>query len=57
MNLRIQENTENMGYKLEGLEIKETVTLQADSFMEVCEILGQFHHLAGKIKKEKEKIK
>ena len=41
---------ENGGYRSEGLEVRETVTLTADGFMEVAAILAKFHELAHAIK-------
>ena len=35
-----------------GLEVSETVTIQASGFMELCKVLSQFHELGEKLKSE-----
>lgn len=35
------------------LEVRESVTLNAESFLELSQVLGQFHELARKLREEK----
>lgn len=37
----------------QGLAIRESILINCESFMEIANILGQFHVLAKKIKEEK----
>lgn len=55
VQIRIQETTEGVGYRSEGLQINETITVSAGGFVEVCAILSQFHDLAQILKEEKKK--
>lgn len=36
-----------------GLEVRETVTLEADGFLGICQVLGQFHELALRLRAAK----
>jgi len=38
-----------------GLQIVENFTLKPTGFLQLCEILGQFHKLAEQIRQEREK--
>lgn len=33
----------------QGLEVRETVTVEADGFLGICQILGQFHELGQRL--------
>ena len=37
-----------------GLEVRETVTLEADGFLGICQVLGQFHELGQRLAAAKE---
>ena len=50
INATIRDMSPGGGY----LNIEESVTVDAVSFLELATILGKFHELAQKIQKEKE---
>ncbi|MGH7376068.1 MAG: hypothetical protein ACREKK_01435 [Candidatus Methylomirabilales bacterium] len=37
-----------------GLEVRETITVEADGFLGICQVLGQFHELGQRIAAAKE---
>jgi len=49
INVTIRQN--GGGY----LQVNEQLQVDASGFMEMCEVLGQFHNLAEKIRQQKAK--
>ncbi len=37
-------------YGSAGLEVRDTVTITADGFLGVCQVLGQFHELGQRLR-------
>lgn len=48
LNAEISQEPYNMGY---GLRVNESLELEAHDFMQLCEILAEFHKLAEHLKK------
>jgi hypothetical protein len=53
IQVRIQEYSEGGGYRGQGLEVNETVSVEASGFMDICQVLSRFHELASVIRKER----
>lgn len=50
--LKIRVEVYQPSYSQNGLSIIEEFELPARSFLEVCQILGQFHNLTEQLRKE-----
>jgi len=53
IQVRISQIDQHGNERHGGIEINETKELTAGSFMELCQILSQFHELSLKLQKEK----
>lgn len=53
LNLRIEVNVSNANYGGGGLHLREEIEMEDTDFLEMAKILGQFHDLAEKIKRER----
>lgn len=51
----IQETADNGSYRGQGLTVEENTELDAAGFMDVAGILGRFHELSERIKREQAK--
>jgi hypothetical protein len=55
LNLRISVNVSQSNYGSGGLHLQEEIEIAEADFVEMAKILGQFHDLAEKIKRERAK--
>ncbi len=53
LNLRIEVNVSQSEYGSGGLHLREEIDIREGDFLEMAKILGQFHDLAEKIKRER----
>ena len=53
LNLRIEVNVSQSEYSSGGLHLREDLHIHEMDFLEMAKILGQFHDLAEKIKRER----
>ena len=53
LNLRIEVNVSQSSYGSGGLHLREEIEIPEADFLEMAKILGQFHDLAEKIKRER----
>ncbi len=55
LNLRIEVNLVQSEYGSGGLHLREEIEIAQADFLEMAKILGQFHDLAEKIKRERKR--